>query len=74
MSQFASASRRTTRYPDAHAISIPQGHPEHPYRTNPLIKLQSIPTVIRYFNGVEKGRVVERDCKNEDMLYDLADL
>ncbi|KAK8803569.1 hypothetical protein WA158_001263 [Blastocystis sp. Blastoise] len=51
-----------------------KGHPEHAYRVNPLIKLQSIPTLIRYHDGVEKGRVVELNCNNEDMLYDLADL
>ena len=50
-----------------------QGNPDHPYRTHPLIKLQSIPTLIQFKNGKEVGRCVERECRNEDSLYALMD-
>ena len=50
-----------------------QGNPDHPYRTHPLIKLQSIPTLIQFKDGQEVGRCVERECRNEDALYALMD-
>ena len=50
-----------------------KGNPDHPYRTHPLIKLQSIPTLIQFKNGKEVGRCVERECRNEDSLYALMD-
>ncbi|KAK8793688.1 hypothetical protein WA171_002821 [Blastocystis sp. BT1] len=50
-----------------------KGNPDHPYRLHPLIKLQSIPTLIQFKNGKEVGRCVEAQCRNEDNLYALVD-
>ena len=50
-----------------------QGNPNHPYRLHPLIKLQSIPTIIQFKDGKEVGRCVEKECRDEDKLYAMMD-
>ncbi|KAK8815104.1 hypothetical protein WA556_007138 [Blastocystis sp. ATCC 50177/Nand II] len=50
-----------------------KGNPNHPYRLHPLIKLQSIPTIIQFKDGKEVGRCVEKECRDEDKLYAMMD-
>jgi hypothetical protein len=42
--------------------------PEHPYRLHPLLHLQRIPTLIHLEGASERGRLVEADCANPDLV------
>ncbi len=42
--------------------------PLHPYRLNPVLRLERIPTLIALANGLERGRLVESDCSNPDVV------
>jgi thiol-disulfide isomerase/thioredoxin len=39
-----------------------KNQPAHPYRLDPDIRLARIPTLIRFDDGCERGRLVEGDC------------
>ena len=44
---------------------------ESPYRTNELVKVQRVPTLIRFRGGVPVGRLVEGDCADKAKLTEL---
>ncbi len=45
-----------------------KNRPEHPYRLHPLLRLARIPTLVFFFEGVERGRLVEADCAQPDVV------
>lgn len=36
--------------------------PQHPYRIHPRLRVARIPTLVRFRDGCEVGRLVEADC------------
>jgi hypothetical protein len=42
--------------------------PEHPYRTDPDLHVERIPTLIRVRQGILVGRLVEADCQQRDLV------
>jgi Eukaryotic protein of unknown function (DUF953) len=42
--------------------------PQHPYRQHPLLRLERIPTLLFFERGLERGRLVEADCANQDLV------
>lgn len=42
--------------------------PDHPYRVHPAFRLARIPTLIRFVDGCEVGRLVEADCAKPDAV------
>ncbi len=68
---------RTVR-PDLDLHECPVGQrsewknaPGHPYRGNPDIRLQRIPTLVFIERGCERGRLVEADCAKPDLVRDF---
>jgi hypothetical protein len=49
-----------------------KGNPTHPYRTDPRVALQRIPTLIRWSGVRELGRLVEGECLEPTALLGLA--
>jgi hypothetical protein len=45
-----------------------RGQPNHPYRQHALLHLQRIPTLILIEQGCERGRLVEGDCAQPDLV------
>lgn len=43
----------------------------HPYRGNPLLRVQRIPTLLRFRDGAVVGRLVEADCADEAKLREF---
>jgi hypothetical protein len=39
-----------------------KNQPGHPYRQDGELHLERIPTLVRYVDGLERGRLVEADC------------
>jgi thiol-disulfide isomerase/thioredoxin len=49
-----------------------KGNADHPYRRAPRVRLERIPTLIRWAGGREVGRLVEGECLEPDALLRLA--
>lgn len=49
-----------------------KGNADHPYRKHPRVKLQRIPTIIRFEGEREVGRLVESECLSPEALLRLA--
>jgi len=49
-----------------------KGRADHPYRQSPRIRLQRIPTIIRFDGEREVGRLVEAECLSPEALLRLA--
>ena len=49
-----------------------KGRADHPFRRAPLIALQRIPTLIRWEDAREIGRLVESECLAPEALMRLA--
>ena len=49
-----------------------KGNAAHPYRTDPRVALQRIPTLIRWAGTREVGRLVEGECLDPAALLGLA--
>jgi thiol-disulfide isomerase/thioredoxin len=45
-----------------------KNQPSHPYRTHPLLRINRIPTIVFIENGVERGRLVEGDCAQPQLV------
>ena len=45
-----------------------KNQPTHPYRLDPDLRLARIPTLIRFDHGCERGRLVEADCANPELV------
>lgn len=41
---------------------------EHPYRVHPRLRVARIPTLVRFVNGCEVGRLVEADCADQTVV------
>ena len=52
--------------------AVYKGNADHPYRRDPRIALQRIPTLIRWEGGRELGRLVESECLSPEALLRLA--
>lgn len=49
-----------------------KGNADHPYRRDPRVSLQRIPTLIRWAGQRELGRLVEAQCLSPDAILNLA--
>lgn len=49
-----------------------KGNPSHPYRVHPQIKLQKIPTLMRWGNKGKTGECVEDECKDVGLVKELV--
>ncbi len=45
-----------------------KNQPTHPYRIHPLLRISRIPTLVFIENGVERGRLVEGDCAQPQVV------
>ncbi len=61
--------------PDLTVFECPVGtraqwknHPEHPYRLDPTTRLARIPTLLLLVDGCERGRLVEGDCAQRELV------
>jgi Eukaryotic protein of unknown function (DUF953) len=64
-----------SKRPDLTLFECPVGErsewkqqPKHPYRLHPALRLERIPTLIFIEHGVERGRLVEADCAQIDVV------
>lgn len=49
-----------------------KGNAAHPYRTHPRVRLERIPTLLRWEGEREVGRLVEGECLDPSALLNLA--
>ncbi len=50
------------------ARSAWKNQPEHPFRLHPTLRLARIPTLIFLQHGLERGRLVEADCAQTNVV------
>ena len=43
----------------------------HPYKGNPLLRVQRVPTLLRFRDGAVVGRLVEAECADEAKLREF---
>lgn len=49
-----------------------KGNPSHPYRTHPQVKLQKIPTLMRWGTKGKTGECIEDECKDAELVKELV--
>jgi hypothetical protein len=49
------------------------GNPNHPYRKHPSIKLQRIPTLVKWGHKAKTGELIEGACKDAELVRELVE-